>query len=240
MVGRSRDLLASSGGDRHFVAEIDDDGRAQLRFGDGELGRMPARRGARSSAAYRIGNGPAGNVGRETDHPSSCCAGARRAPARSSRAIRCRRKAAPRPEPMAEARLLAPSAFRARRERAIMAEDYAGARASATQRSSARPASCAGRAAGTRRASRSIRHPPTQADAGAARRRSAVDLYPLPADGPRPRRRAGALRAARPRARGLRAAAFPPRATSRRHSLEVVRQPAAAPTAGSASSIPTG
>ena len=62
------------------------------------------------------------------------------------------------PEPIAlEAKLLAPFAFRSRRERAITAEDYAELAQRNVRRSSARPASCAGRAAGTKRASRSIR-----------------------------------------------------------------------------------
>src|SRR6185503_10576341 len=48
------DLLASSSGDQHFVAEVDDDGRAHLRFGDGELGRRPAP-GMNFKAVYRAG-----------------------------------------------------------------------------------------------------------------------------------------------------------------------------------------
>ena len=36
-----RDLLNSDPDDPHFVAEIDNRGRAHLRFGDGELGRRP-------------------------------------------------------------------------------------------------------------------------------------------------------------------------------------------------------
>ena len=58
------DLLDSHPLDRHFVAEVDNDGRAVLRFGDDDYGRSP---GAATSvtARYRIGNGRAGNLGSE-------------------------------------------------------------------------------------------------------------------------------------------------------------------------------
>ncbi len=36
-----RDLLGSGSQDRDFVAEVDNEGRASLRFGEGELGMMP-------------------------------------------------------------------------------------------------------------------------------------------------------------------------------------------------------
>ena len=58
------DLLASAPSDRRFVAEVDDDGFAQLRFGDGDCGCMPPG-GAGFRARYRVGNGAAGNVGAE-------------------------------------------------------------------------------------------------------------------------------------------------------------------------------
>ncbi len=57
-----RDLLNSGPFARDFVAEVDDSGRAQLRFGDGVLGeRLSA--GAHLAATYRVGNGSAGNIG---------------------------------------------------------------------------------------------------------------------------------------------------------------------------------
>jgi hypothetical protein len=59
-----RDLLASDGAARDFVVEIQDDGRARLRFGDDIHGRRPEE-GTAFSANYRIGNGAAGNVGGE-------------------------------------------------------------------------------------------------------------------------------------------------------------------------------
>ena len=60
-----RDLLESGPDDRDFVVEMDDDGYAHIRFGDGNLGRMPDA-GTAFRANYRTGNGPAGNVGAET------------------------------------------------------------------------------------------------------------------------------------------------------------------------------
>ncbi|HMB52573.1 MAG TPA: putative baseplate assembly protein, partial [Thermoanaerobaculia bacterium] len=57
-----RDLLASQRFDRHFVAEMDDDGRAHLRFGDDLHGLRPDG-DASFTARYRVGNGPAGNLG---------------------------------------------------------------------------------------------------------------------------------------------------------------------------------
>ncbi|WP_144183035.1 baseplate J/gp47 family protein [Elioraea rosea] len=56
------DLLASDAFDTHFVTEVDDQGRAVLRFGDDAFGRrLPAE--ASILARFRIGNGLAGNVG---------------------------------------------------------------------------------------------------------------------------------------------------------------------------------
>ncbi|MBU3078991.1 putative baseplate assembly protein [Sphingomonas quercus] len=58
-------LLESDVYDQHFVAEIDNDGAATLRFGDDHYGRRPLD-AARVVARYRIGNGAAGNIGRES------------------------------------------------------------------------------------------------------------------------------------------------------------------------------
>jgi Baseplate J-like protein len=57
-----RDLLSSGEGERHFVVEIEVEGRAELRFGDGRHGQRPAS-GTRFVADLRIGNGSAGNIG---------------------------------------------------------------------------------------------------------------------------------------------------------------------------------
>lgn len=58
------DLLDSPPFAQQFVAEVDNDGRASLRFGDGEYGREVA--GATGfTAVYRVGNGRRGNIGAE-------------------------------------------------------------------------------------------------------------------------------------------------------------------------------
>ncbi len=58
------DLLDSPPLEQHFVAEIDDDGRAVLRFGDDEYGRALGDV-VSLKAVYRVGNGRVGNVGAE-------------------------------------------------------------------------------------------------------------------------------------------------------------------------------
>jgi hypothetical protein len=57
-----RDLLASGSNARDFVVEMENDGTARLRFGDGILGSPPL---GGLAATYRTGNGSAGNVGAE-------------------------------------------------------------------------------------------------------------------------------------------------------------------------------
>jgi hypothetical protein len=56
------DLLASGADDPQFVMEVDTDGTAYLRFGDGTNGLLPES-GTTFTASYRVGNGSAGNVG---------------------------------------------------------------------------------------------------------------------------------------------------------------------------------
>jgi predicted phage baseplate assembly protein len=118
-----RDLLDCRGNDRDFVVEINNDGCAFLRFGDGEQGRAPDA-GTVFSARYRIGNGPSGNLGAETlSH--LVLRGSRV----SGITIRPRN---PLPatggmagESPDEVRLSAPHAYRRSLERAILAGDYA-------------------------------------------------------------------------------------------------------------------
>jgi hypothetical protein len=115
------DLVESFASDHHFVVEIDDDGVAHLRFGDGELGNQPPA-GMSFAATYRTGNGKSGNVGAESisrlvlknkidggsiviRNPLPAGGGAD-------------------PEPMAEAKLMAPRWFRKTIQRAITAPDY--------------------------------------------------------------------------------------------------------------------
>jgi hypothetical protein len=117
------DLIESQPTDPAFVVETDDDGVARLRFGDGTLGLQPAA-ATQFSARYRIGNGPAGNIGAEAirylvlrDMTLTGVGITLRnpMPARGGAVA----------ETIAEAKLLAPNAFRQRLERAITADDYA-------------------------------------------------------------------------------------------------------------------
>lgn len=117
------DLLASGADARHFVVEIDDEGTAHLRFGDGVRGRQP-QAGDFFRAAPRIGNGPIGNVGRDSivwlafkANPVSGVALVPRNPLPASGGTAA--------ESIAETRMFAPGAFRAQPLRAIVAEDYA-------------------------------------------------------------------------------------------------------------------
>ncbi|HEY5958844.1 MAG TPA: putative baseplate assembly protein, partial [Polyangiaceae bacterium] len=117
------DLLDSPALARHFVAEIDNDGLTQLRFGDGEYGREVA--GARRfEVVYRIGNGTAGNVGAE-----SIAHVALPGPANWLESLRNPLAAAggTAPETIEEVRRLAPQAFRAEQFRAVTEDDYARA-----------------------------------------------------------------------------------------------------------------
>jgi hypothetical protein len=69
-----RDLLNSSSNAKEFVVEIESDGIAHIRFGDDLQGMRPVS-DTQFLATYRIGNGLAGNIGREsiativTDNP---------------------------------------------------------------------------------------------------------------------------------------------------------------------------
>jgi hypothetical protein len=116
-----RDLLNSDRFAPEFVVETetDNDGhvRARLRFGDGVLGRKPAI-GTRFSCEYRLGGGAIGNVGADalTDLLPAIPG------------VRVRNPLPGRggqdPEPMAEAKMYAPQAFRLQ-ERAVTEADYA-------------------------------------------------------------------------------------------------------------------
>lgn len=57
-----RDLLSSDRFAKEFVVEMENDGRAFIRFGDNVLGRRPVSGGC-FLAEYRVGCGKAGNVG---------------------------------------------------------------------------------------------------------------------------------------------------------------------------------
>jgi predicted phage baseplate assembly protein len=117
------DLLGSDADDRHFVVEVDDREVAHIRFGDGELGARPVA-DTRYLAWYRVGGGPAGNVGREAistmllrgDKPGGDIVRVwNPLPARGGTA----------PDRVANVRLHAPHAFRTNLQRAVTTEDYA-------------------------------------------------------------------------------------------------------------------
>jgi predicted phage baseplate assembly protein len=114
-------LLDSDGEDRHVVLEVDNDRRGQLRFGDGELGRRPAD-GESFWVRYRVGSGPAGNVGADKVthlvYRSQPVTGVTRV--RNPLAAQGGRS----PETLRHAKLMAPSQFRKPR-RAVLADDYA-------------------------------------------------------------------------------------------------------------------
>ncbi|WP_329569376.1 putative baseplate assembly protein [Streptomyces sp. NBC_01361] len=118
-----RDLLHSGPRDRHFVGELEDDGRLALRFGDGRHGAKPTP-GSRLALHHRLGGGIAGNVGAEAiNHlvvQSDCAhppAAAVRNPLPATGGVE--------PEPVEQARQLAPLDLRRTRLRAVTAEDYA-------------------------------------------------------------------------------------------------------------------
>jgi hypothetical protein len=60
------ELISSGTYERDFTVEIEDDGRAYLRFGFLGVGWRPEVVGAHFLATYRTGNGSTGNVGRDT------------------------------------------------------------------------------------------------------------------------------------------------------------------------------
>jgi hypothetical protein len=117
------DLIDSNSKDQHFVVEMDNDGQAHLRFGDGELGIQPAAN-THFQATYRVGNGLAGNVGAEVIsyivfhnvfNSGSTLQPHQPFPAQGGTA----------PEPLSQVKLYAPHLFNEELERAITADDYA-------------------------------------------------------------------------------------------------------------------
>lgn len=130
------DLLESASGDAVFVAEIDGAGRAHLRFGNGDEGRIPDA-GTTFSARYRVGNGPAGNVGAGAIAYlvfRSITAGIGNLVPRNPLAA----SGGTAPEPLADVRQFAPYAFRDVLERAVTAADYASLAADDARRLAAR------------------------------------------------------------------------------------------------------
>ena len=112
------DLLSSNAFKEEFVAEVDDDGRATLRFGDDQYGLQPAP-DVEFQATYRIGNGTSGNLGAESlAHILTT----------DNRIVGVHQplpaKGGTDPESIEHVRRIAPSAFRIQ-ERAVTPDDYA-------------------------------------------------------------------------------------------------------------------
>lgn len=117
------DLLNSQSEDFDYVVEIDNDGFAHLRFGDGECGRAPEA-GETFEATYRVGNGPAGNVGAESINRAVISQGALTGVSLSPRnPIAAQGGQAP--QPIDEVKLFAPGAINNQLVRAITTDDYA-------------------------------------------------------------------------------------------------------------------
>jgi predicted phage baseplate assembly protein len=117
-----RDLLGSGPTDRHVVGEVDDDGALTLRFGDGRAGVAPPP-GSALRVSYRVGNGPAGNVGRDAINRVVFCSTRQGGITRVWNPLPA--TGGTDPEPVAEVRQRAPHEIRRRLLRAITAEDYA-------------------------------------------------------------------------------------------------------------------
>jgi hypothetical protein len=141
------DLLASGPADPRFVVETDNFGVERLRFGDGVLGRAPDPSTA-FAATYRVGNGPAGNVGRETIaflvFRSTTVVEAKIVPRNPLPAT-----GGTAPESIDDVKTLAPHAFSQTLERAITPDDYAtlaadNARRLEHEEARARPGACPG------------------------------------------------------------------------------------------------
>ena len=131
------DLLGSAPASAHFVVEMDDARRPWLRFGDDVLGRRPSDASVEASqhgfgtppfvAAYRVGNGPTGNLGAEA--LSHIVADPHRVRAELLASLASVRNPLPAvggslPERVDEVRQYAPQAFR-RQERAVTEADWA-------------------------------------------------------------------------------------------------------------------
>lgn len=114
----TRDLLADSLDRPEYVVEMEQDGTASLRFGDGRYGRRPEP-GSLFQIVYRIGNGSSGNIGANTlahvvtDSPH--VAGVMN-PLPAFGGME--------PESLEEIRRNAPAAFRTQ-DRAVTMDDYA-------------------------------------------------------------------------------------------------------------------
>ena len=115
------DLLASGAFSRDFVVEVDIDGEAVLRFGDGRNGLTPAA-GATLGVSGRFGSGAQGGLGPEAIAHVVIPATLATATLRASNPLAAMGAADPEPSDLIRAR--APEAFR-RQDRAVTTDDYA-------------------------------------------------------------------------------------------------------------------
>lgn len=116
-------LLDSNEFSQEFVADVENDGRATLRFGDGEYGQQPV--GAiQFTPTYRVGNGRAGNVGAESLAHVVQPLVAPLWPAISQVRNPLAARDGVDPETIEQVRQLAPAAFRAEQFRAVTEADY--------------------------------------------------------------------------------------------------------------------
>lgn len=121
------DLLTAGPYTRMLVAEPDRDGRAAVRFGDGERGRRPPVDDP-MSVRYRVGLGRAGNVGRDSlVHVVEPAVFPPAWPAIEEVHNPLAATGGTDPEPVERVRRLAPDAFRAVLARAVTEPDYAAA-----------------------------------------------------------------------------------------------------------------
>ncbi|MGH9762813.1 MAG: putative baseplate assembly protein, partial [Blastocatellia bacterium] len=121
-----KDLLSSAPEKLDFVVEVESDGTAYIRFGDGEYGLRPAP-GTTFSASYRVGNGVSGNIG--ADALAHLVTADKTILAASNPVISIIRNPIPasggvEPESIEHVRQHAPAAFTTQ-ERAVTADDYA-------------------------------------------------------------------------------------------------------------------
>ncbi|QSQ27583.1 putative baseplate assembly protein [Pyxidicoccus parkwayensis] len=117
-----RTLLNSGRFSRELVAEVEEDGRARLRFGDNVMGERPSAVDT-LLATYRIGNGTAGNVGAESISRLYHATGGdwRNAVLRVRNPLPA--TGGVEPESLAQVRINAPQAFRVQ-QRAVTEADY--------------------------------------------------------------------------------------------------------------------
>ncbi|OUL36285.1 hypothetical protein [Nostoc sp. 106C] len=116
-----RDLLSSDRFANDFVVEMESDGIANLRFGDGVRGKKPTSQN-QLVANYRVGNGIQGNVGHDAIAHIVCDSEIRQ------KIIQVRNplpaQGGTEPESIEQVRLYAPEVFRNQQQRCITAADY--------------------------------------------------------------------------------------------------------------------